>query len=248
MSVLKALQLALPLFFREKEYVAPAHAVVEGSLVRYTVRRSPRSRNISLRIDESGLRVGAPLHASTRAIEQVIALHGPWVREKLEEWAARRAPPPQWTDGAVFRLRGKPLTLRCGDDVTGAAIEGEVLLAPRRDPQGAVVALFKRLALAHFREQVGRHCDRLALPHPEVRLSSARSRWGSCHSAGRILLNWRMIQMPDVLSDYVAAHEVAHLREMNHSPRFWAIVGELVPDYRTLRRTLAREGHGHLIV
>ena len=248
MSALKALQLALPLFFREKQFVAPAHAVVDGRLVQYTVRRSPRSRNISLRIDESGLRVGAPLHASASAIEQVIALHGPWVREKLEEWAARRAPPPQWTDGAVFRLRGRSLALQCLNDVAHATVEGDTLLAPQRDPQRAVITLFKRLALPHYVDRVAHYCDSLGLAHPEVKLSSARSRWGSCHSAGRILLNWRMIQMPDVLIDYVVAHEVAHLREMNHSPRFWAIVGELIPDYRALRGRLSREGHGHLIV
>jgi len=248
MKSLKALQLALPLFFREKEYVAPAHAVVDGNLVQYTVRRSSRSRNISLRIDEAGLRVGAPLHASARAIEQVIALHGPWVREKLEEWAARRAPPPQWTDGAVLRLRGQPLALQCVNDVAHATVDGDTLRAPLRDPQRAVITLFKRLALPHYVDRVAHYCDGLGLAHPEVKLSSARSRWGSCHSAGRIRLSWRMIQMPDALIDYVVAHEVAHLREMNHSPRFWAIVGELIPDYRTLRTRLAREGHAHLIV
>lgn len=244
----KVLQLLLPLPFREREFVAPAHAVIEGALVPYVVRRSPRSRNISLRIDEAGLRVGAPIHASTRAIEQVIATHGVWVKEKLEEWAARRAPAPQWSDGAGFRLRGAALILRRADDVTRAAFHDGLLVAPMQDTERAVVALYRRYALAHYVGRVAHYCERLGVAVPQVRLSNARSRWGSCHSAGRIMLNWRMIQMPDALIDYVVAHEVAHLREMNHSPRFWALVGELIPDYRSRRATLRHEGHGHLIV
>lgn len=246
MNAHKALQLLLPLPFKEREFVAPAHAIIEGAIVPYTVRRSPRSRNISLRIDEAGLRVGAPLHASPRAIDQVINAHGVWVLGKLREWAARSAPTPQWASGAVFALRGCPVVLRCTDDAVQAELQGDVLLAPAIHPQTAVITLFRRLALADFRARVSHYCDALGLPHPEVKLSKARSRWGSCHSAGRILLNWRMIQMPQALIDYVVAHEVAHLREMNHSRRFWDLVGRLVPDYKSRRRLLRQEGHRHL--
>ena len=83
---------------------------------------------------------------------------------------------------------------------------------------------------------------------PDVLLSSARTRWGSCHASGRIRLNWRLVQMPPRLLDYVVAHEVAHLLEMNHSPRFWRTCGTLVPDYAARRNELRREGHRYLLV
>ena len=80
-----------------------------------------------------------------------------------------------------------------------------------------------------------------------MRLSNARSRWGSCHVSGRISLNWRLIQLPPHLVDYVVVHELAHLREMNHSPRFWSLVGRIIPDYQARRRELRREAHQYLV-
>lgn len=248
MSGRKALQLLLPLHFREREFVAPARAVIGGSLVPYTIKRSGRRRAISLRIDETGLRVGAPLDASQRAIEKVLHAHGDWVLIKLREWAERAAPAAQWVDGARLMLLGRPLTLRCTDDAARAQLCGETLAAPRSSTEQHVVALLRDAALACFRDRVGHYCDALSLPHPEVRLSTARTRWGSCHIEGRILLNWRMIQMPMALIDYVVAHEVAHLREMNHSKRFWAVVGTLIPDYNARRKAIRREGHRYLVV
>ncbi|MGB5081760.1 MAG: M48 family metallopeptidase, partial [Burkholderiales bacterium] len=72
----------------------------------------------------------------------------------------------------------------------------------------------------------------------DVGLSNARSRWGSCGANGRLLLNWRLMLLPPHLIDYVAAHEIAHLKELNHSPRFWDLVASLYPDHRSARREL----------
>lgn len=248
MSGHKALQLLLPLPFREREFTAPARAIIGGALVPYTIKRSGRRRSISLRIDESGLRVGAPLDASQRAIEKVLHAHGDWVLEKLREWSARAAPAAQWIDGATLMLRGEPVTLRCVADAPCAEIRDRLILAPASRTEAHVLAALRDAALACYRERVGHYCDALGLDHPEVRLSTARTRWGSCHIEGRILLNWRMIQMPMALIDYVVAHEVAHLCEMNHSRRFWAVVAKLVPDYDVRRKAIRREGHRYLVV
>jgi predicted metal-dependent hydrolase len=97
------------------------------------------------------------------------------------------------------------------------------------------------LRIAHYHPQIG-------VAGPQVRLSDARTRWGSCHSSGRIRLNWRLVQMPLHLIDYVVAHELAHLREMNHSPRFWRTVGLMVPDYAARRREIRTDGHRYLLV
>ncbi len=73
---------------------------------------------------------------------------------------------------------------------------------------------------------------------PTLRLSNARSEWGSCNARGEIRLNWRLVQLPPTLAEYVVAHEVAHLVELNHSPRFWALVERLMPGHAALRREL----------
>jgi predicted metal-dependent hydrolase len=87
---------------------------------------------------------------------------------------------------------------------------------------------------AHFAAQLGVRVTRLSL-------SSAKTRWGSASAGGAIRLHWRLVQYPLATIDYVVAHELAHLREMNHGPRFWAVVGSVVPDYRTARRQLGSE-------
>jgi predicted metal-dependent hydrolase len=93
-------------------------------------------------------------------------------------------------------------------------------------------------ARALFAERLAHYAGRLAHPLPALALSAARTRWGSCSTRSGIRLNWRLIHFPRDIVDYVVAHEVAHLREMNHSARFWALVGQLFPDYAQARRTL----------
>ena len=82
------------------------------------------------------------------------------------------------------------------------------------------------------------YAQKLDREAPALRLSNARSEWGSCNARGEIRLNWRLVQLPPALAEYVVAHEVAHLVELNHSPRFWALVEALMPGHLALRREL----------
>jgi predicted metal-dependent hydrolase len=85
-------------------------------------------------------------------------------------------------------------------------------------------------------------CERFAIHAPALRLTSARTRWGSCSRASGVRINWRLVHAPVGLVDYVVAHELAHLKEMNHTPRFWAEVERLCPDWRVARDALRRFG------
>jgi predicted metal-dependent hydrolase len=247
-------QLDLPLRFRQEQAVGRAHLALEGKLVSYTIKRSVRRRAISILVDEEGLRVGAPWDASQTAIERLLRKHGEWVLRKLEEWQVRRTPARHWIDGEALMLLGEPFTLKLAPEGTGVRLQGAELVVGTA-PCGA--AGVSRLvhewlhvqALACFKERVEHYRRLLGVDaSPDVHLSSARTRWGSCHSSGRIHLNWRLIQMPVRLVDYVVAHEVAHLLEMNHSQRFWRTVGSLVPDYAARRKALRREGHQYLLI
>ena len=92
-----------------------------------------------------------------------------------------------------------------------------------------------------FAERLATHAPRLGVAVPPLRLSSARTRWGSCSHHGGISLNWRLVFMPIAVIDYVVCHELAHLKEMNHSPRFWSVVEQLCPDWRRLRLELRQQ-------
>jgi predicted metal-dependent hydrolase len=247
-------QLDLPLHFRQQQATGRAHLALEGKLISYTIKRSLRRRDISILIDEEGLRVGAPWHATQNAIERLLRKHGDWILRKLDEWQVRRAPARRWRDGECVMLLGQPFTLKLASDAERMGIQGSNLIVDVPDAGESTVA--RRVhewlhdqALLCFQERVAYYRQLLgAGPAPKVLLSSARTRWGSCHSSGRIHLNWRLIQMPAHLIDYVVAHEVSHLLEMNHSQRFWRAVGRLVPEYAAHRKELRRDGHRYLLI
>jgi len=247
-------QLDLPLAFRQQQAVGRAYLALEGTLVAYTIRRSLRRRAISILVDEEGVRVGAPWDATHNAIERLLRKHSNWVLKKLEEWQVRRAPPRRWAEGEDLMLLGLPFTLKLLAGPAAVRVSGSHLCVSADTARGHSVARqvhewLHSQALACFEERVAHYCRVLKLEAtPKVLLSSARTRWGSCHVSGRIHLNWRLVQMPARLLDYVVAHEVAHLIEMNHSPRFWRIVAKLVPDYAACRKELRHQGHRYLLV
>ena len=232
-----------------------AHLALDGTIVSYTIKRSQRRRAISILVDEDGLRVGAPWNASLAAIEGLLQRHSRWVVRKLAEWNERRPPPRRWCDGETLMLLGSPLTLRLtAARVSQPNVVGSEIIVTASDsssrPVGVRVQDWLReqalscfaMRVHHFRQTLDVTAD------PTVHLSNARTRWGSCHASGRIHLNWRLVQMPLHLIDYVVAHEVAHLLEMNHSQRFWRTVARMVPDYAARRRELRSDSHRYLFV
>lgn len=237
-------QLALPLEPQRDARGTPARVRLGDTVVDYVLRRGGGRRRITLTIDERGLRVGAPWSASRMAIETELHRHAAWVLGKLGEWRALRRPPFTWADGATLMVMGEPLRLTLAPAPQAASRQGDRLLvgaaahAPREAIAHLVTGWLREQALACFRARIAHHLPLLDVPEPAVRLSDARTRWGSCHAAGRIRLNWRLVHLPLWLVDYVIVHELAHLKEMNHSLRFWRIVGAVLPDYAARRREM----------
>lgn len=219
---------------------------LKGVAVDYHLLRSAR-RSLALRVDERGLRVGAPLGLPLREVEGFLRDHADWVLDKL----ARRVVPAGFRveEGAVLPVFGEAVRLRLETDARRHRWAphpdgGEALVLPHHQPERALLKALEARALPWFRERVAEHCERLGLTAPPVRLTRARSRWGSCSQRSGIRLHWRLVHLPPELIDYVVAHEVAHLREMNHSPRFWAVVASLCPDWQRARRELRRAAAG----
>lgn len=215
---------------------------LDGQAVDYRLRRS-RRRTIGLTIDHRGLRVGAPLRASLRDIEALIREHGRWVLDKLDAWRQRQAAVHlDIREGAQIFLLGEAWTVGfCPQRQRGHRIDRDQRQLWLNRTQPAAEALRRALqaeARTLFDERLAVYAARLGVPTPPLRLSSARTRWGSCNRHGGIALNWRLLLMPLAVVDYVVCHELAHLKEMNHSPRFWSVVDSLCPDWRIRRREL----------
>ncbi len=246
-------QLALSFGYASAPCATRHHFLLDGQAIAYCVKRSARRRAITLTIDENGLRVAAPRRASLRRIEMLLLEHANWIVRKLAEWRARRPPPLAWRNGSRLMVLGDALTLECDPAYSVIARAQDRLLIPL-DPlvdaftlQARVVEWLRQSALACFRERAAHYAPALAVTVPSIRLSNAKTRWGVCYPAGRILLNWRLIQMPLALLDYVVVHELAHLRHADHSPRFWNEVGRVMPDYAERRRSLQRDGQRYLV-
>jgi predicted metal-dependent hydrolase len=211
----------------------------------YRLRRSQR-RSIGLTIDQRGLRVGAPQAARLGDIEALIRQHADWVLAKLAQWSTLASATPDESsirDGSQVFLRGRPLTVtlqaarriqwRIDDD------QVQLHLPATADPRTALEMAWRDEARHCFAERLAHYAPQLGLADvPPLRLSSARTRWGSCNSRGHIALNWRLINLPLPVIDYVVCHELGHTREMNHSPRFWSVVEQLCPDWPARRREL----------
>lgn len=223
-----------------------AHSlVIDGTRVDLVLRRSAR-RSFALQVDHRGARVAVPLRTPLGEVERFVHSHGRWLLDRLQARAAARpAPALELVDGATVPLFGRALTLRVREGrITRwrplTDDREELLLPTTVDPLRALLRALQARALAWYRGRVEEYCHRLGLPVPAVRLSNARTRWGSCSSRSGIRLHWRLVHLPPALIDYVVAHEVAHLVEMNHSPRFWAVVERLYPDWRSARAALRK--------
>jgi hypothetical protein len=222
----------------------PHHLILSGRIVSYELRRD--RRRLSMRIDERGLRVGAPRAVPVGEIEAFIKSHGDWVLQKLDEFTNHTAPRHLLIhDGARLPVLGDAVAVR----VTTGGNRGfwkpdELWLAARPNADLAALArrALQRRAMEHFAPRLTATIAQIGKPVPPLALSSARTRWGSCSARSGIRLNWRLIHLPAPLIDYVIAHEAAHLIEMNHSPRFWAVVESLCPDWQHARDELKRQG------
>jgi len=228
--------------------VAPSpktrHLLLGGSIVSYVLRQG--RRRLSMTIDERGLAVGAPRHVTLAEIEAFVGGHGEWVLAKLAEYA-QRAVPRQLAirHGIRLPLLGGEIEVCVEAGANRIAWRDDALVLaarPGADLDQLARRALQRRALPHFVERAGHYGARLGRPLPPIGLSSARTRWGSCSTASGIRLNWRLIHLPPHLVDYVVAHELAHLVEMNHSPRFWAEVERVYPDWRAARAELKQRG------
>ncbi|MDP2738302.1 MAG: SprT family zinc-dependent metalloprotease [Pseudorhodobacter sp.] len=215
--------------------------------VEITLRRSARARRFSLRVSQLDGRVTLSLPLRAREAEAIAFVRGHegWIRAALAG-VAQVAPV---AIGAVLLLEGRLVTLEPGSGRVPQLVD-DSLRVPGAAAQVAVRVERYLRALARDRliAASDRHADTLGCRYRSLTLRDTRSRWGSCTAAGGLMYSWRLIMAPPEVLDYVAAHEVAHLVEMNHSAAFWAVLARLCPGYQGPRRWLKGEGrmlHGY---
>lgn len=230
------------------------HTVLNDRKISYTLRRCKR-KSVGLTINHEGLKISVPLQASVSHIESILQQKADWITKKLEQWQSKKSLAISWTHDAIYPLLSEPwrIALKPSGEIEMARHfvneSANMEIAEPSLPQLCshhiekfVMAWYSQQAITCFKQRIAIYAPALNLPVPPFRLSNAKTRWGSCNSRGIIHLNWRLIQLPLYLVDYVVAHELAHLIEMNHSTRFWKLVGSVYLDYQTARKELKEYG------
>lgn len=234
--------------------------LIQDQVLEYELRRSKR-RSIGFLIADEGLRITAPRWVTLTDIEQAIVEKQHWIINKLREKHAlanrRRQATMRWEDGARLPYLGSHLTLRIAHQGRSAIqhdVELGILhisLPPDFDEQqlkDRVQSWLQQEAKRIFLQRMPIFAQRLGVSYHSMSLSSAGTRWGSCTSQGKIRLNWRLIHFSPAIIDYVVAHELSHLREMNHSADFWATVASIYPEYEHAKQQLRQHASADLPV
>jgi predicted metal-dependent hydrolase len=233
-------------------------------LVAYEFRRA-RRKNIGFAVGPEGLVVSAPRWVPLAEVEQAVRTKARWIVSKLEASRERQqrleAARVEWKDGATFPYLGEPVIVvldpRHDFRETGGVLHTDTSTLPGVARQtlhigvaqnaqpaqirDAVQAWLMRQARTLFAERLDHYAPQLDVRWKRLTLSSAGTLWGTAHSDGSIRLNWRLVHFRLPVIDYVVAHELSHLRVMDHSPRFWDTVRSVVPNYSELRGQLKDE-------
>ena len=202
-------------------------------------RVSDRARRLTLRVSTDGrVSCTGPQGVALGEARAFAAAKARWIEARLSA-----LPPGLAVEaGARLPVEGRPLRIASAD-VPAVRADGERLLVPRGGAPGPAAAAWLRdLAAMRAGDACARHAAVLGWRTGAPRLKDTRSRWGSCTARGVLMLSWRLAMAPPEVLSYVAAHEVAHLERMDHSPAFWAVVERLDPDWRGRRAWLRRHG------
>jgi hypothetical protein len=237
---------------------------LHDQVVSYALKRV-RRRSIGMIVGPEGLSVNAPRWVGHGEIEAALHEKAGWILRKLAEQRQRNerlaAARVDWRDGVSIPFLGEPVIVVLDARATGALLDAAEAGSqrgldgvPRRllrvglphdasaaQIRDAVQSWLQRQARRVFDERCRHFAPLLRVRWTRLTLSSAQTRWGSATADGSIRLNWRLIHFAMPTIDYVVAHELAHLREMNHSPRFWDVVRSVLPDYEQARGLLKDE-------
>lgn len=223
--------------------------LVNGEYIDYHLERTQR-RTIGLKISAQGLIVHAPQRLPLAQLERALKDKADWIRRKLLAQRENAIAPIIWEHGERLLFLGNEILLQVIEHTRNKSPDyqpGALLIALSNTQDQTLIARktlqwYHKQALSDFSRRLALFAAKLGVSMPRLYLSNAKSRWGSCNSKQEIRLNWRLIQAPPHIINYVICHELAHLKEMNHSQKFWAIVGKIYPEYPQAEKDLKQWG------
>ena len=212
------------------------------------ITRTQRKKSVSIQVKPNLVRVLAPKHLSEAKLQALIAKRRPWIQKQIA--AIQKAPPflpKEYINGECFNYLGNtyPLKVVASDANSVKLVQGHLKVSetPGANTKGLLEDWFRQEASVQLRSKTARYCEVIKVEPKSIRVKAYKARWGSCSSKGEVSYNWRIVMAPHEVIDYVVVHELSHLKELNHSPRFWRQVESICPDYRLHRTWLKHNGH-----
>jgi predicted metal-dependent hydrolase len=225
----------------------------DGAVLGYVLVRSRRRRKtMSLRIDRQGrVVIRVPMHAVKYDIDRFFEQSRRWIGRKLAERRAVQSmhKPKTFIPGEEFLFLGKSYPLRFGEKngrlpaLTFCSDGFSMPVDHAGKARDLFVKWYKQMAWEKITERVFDLSRQLSLVPRGIRLMTARTQWGSCSPDNRLSFNWKLVMAADTFIDYVVAHELLHIRERNHSPRFWRALESFMPDYKKRKAWLDENAH-----
>jgi predicted metal-dependent hydrolase len=220
--------------------------------IAYSIRRSPRRGTVSIAVDPiEGVLVTAPQGTPHERLDRVVHQKAAWIISRLKRQSDLPPPLPEreFISGETFLYLGRQCRLRVvpsaaeGQAPAGVRlVGGRLVVQGGGDLRGQLVAWYRARATRYLRARVALWSLKIKVQPTQVLVRGQARRWGSCDAGGALRLNWRVIQAPLRLVDYVVAHELVHLRHPDHTPAFWAELGRVLPDYDRRRTELRKLG------
>ncbi|WP_020166641.1 MULTISPECIES: M48 family metallopeptidase [Methylotenera] len=219
--------------------------LANGETISFLLEHRQR-RTVGLKITADGLVVHAPKRIFAFQLNQILQEKSGWIINKLQARAANQVDAINWDNGENLLYLGQDIQLSIVKNHSNKspAFDANTLTLATPTPDNQT--LIQRKIIQWYQKQAGLDFSRrleilaakLGVPTPPLTLSNAKSRWGSCNSRGEVRLNWRLLQAPPHIINYVICHELAHLKQMNHSAKFWAVVESLFPNYKMAEKEL----------
>lgn len=227
------------------------------TLLSYQIKRSPRRATVSIAVvPKEGIVVTAPAKATTKRLDELVRRKGAWIVQRLKRQSelAPALPEREFVSGETFKYLGRQYRLQVKVGAPGGQVRlygaqlGLILDASwsgaQRIPRArqALVEWYREKARAYLPRRAAQWAPKLVLPEPRLVVAEPSKRWGSVAKNRTVRLNWRVLQCPVSLIDYVVAHELVHLIHEDHSRAFWATLGRIMPDYEERKKRLRDMG------
>jgi len=218
--------------------------------------RTERSKSASIEIEGDTVKITVPKNLSDQRIEELIKNRTVWIRQKLKiQTETIRPKDKEYVNGETFSYLGRNYRLKCLSGGSGETklTNGYLTVCLAKDASGAAVEgcmrqslqqWYQARALEKLKEKTKRYSAILGVSPQSVGVKEYKARWGSCSSSGDVTYNWRIIMAPHHIVDYIVVHELCHLLEHNHGPKYWKHVKSVVPDYKECREWLKVNGEG----